>query len=78
MLVREFLAKSITVVMPQPLYLMDLHAARIFLFPKLRTPMKGKHFAMIKEIKEKSKQAIPKRAFQKCFEDWKKRGHKCV
>ena len=29
----------------------------------------------------KSKQellAIPKNAFQKCFEDWKKRWHKCI
>ena len=30
---------------------------------------------------EKSKQkllAIPKSAFQNCFEDWKKRWHKCI
>ena len=46
--------------------------------PKLKTPMKGKRFATIEEIKSKSKQellAIPKRSFQKCFEDWKKRLH---
>ena len=49
-----------------------------FLFTKLKTPMKGKLFATIKEIKEKSKQellAISKSTFQKCFEDWKKRCH---
>ena len=43
--------------------------------------MKGKHFATIEEIKERSKQellAIPKSAFQKCFEYWKKRWHKCI
>ena len=43
--------------------------------------MKVKRFATIEKIKEKSKQellAIPKRAFQKCFEDWKKRWHKCL
>ena len=43
--------------------------------------MKGKRFAMIEEIKEKSKQdllAIPKSDFQKCFEDWKKRWHKYI
>ena len=50
--------------------------AGFFLFPKL---MKGKHFATIVEIKWKSKLfAIPKSAFQKCFEDWKKRWHKCI
>ena len=52
--------------------------------------MKGKRFDTILfifliyifgEIKEKSKQkllAIPKSAFQNCFEDWKKRWHKCI
>ena len=42
--------------------------------------MKGKCFATIVEIKEKSKQellALPKNLFQKCIEDWKKRCHKC-
>ena len=45
------------------------------------TPMKGKRFVMIVEIKEKSKQkllVIPKSAFQKCFEDWTKRWQKCI
>ena len=40
----------------------------------------GKRFATIEEIKEKSKQellAIPKGAFQKYFEEWKKRWNKC-
>ena len=38
-------------------------------------------FATIEVIKEKSKKkllAIPKSAFQNCFEDWKKRWHKCI
>ena len=55
--------------MPQP---PDL----AFLFPKLKATMKGKRFATIEEIKEKAKQellAIPKSAFHKCLEDWKKR-----
>ena len=69
MLVREFLAKNKTVIMPQPPYSPGLA-------PKLKTPTKGRHFATIEEIKEKSKLellAIPKSAFQKCLEDWKKR-----
>ena len=43
--------------------------------------LKRKHFARIKEIKEISKQkllAIPKIAFQKSFEDWKKRWNKYI
>ena len=48
---------------------------------KLKTPKKGKHFATIEDIKEKSKRellAIPKSTFQKCFEDGKKHWHKCI
>ena len=65
-----------TVIMPQPPYSWDLTPANFFLFPKLKTPMIGKRFVTIEKIKEKSKQelkAIPKIAFLKCFEDWKKR-----
>ena len=63
--------------MPQPQYSPDLAPAEYFFFPKLKTPKTEKRFAMIEEIKEKSKQwllAMPESAFQKCFEDWKKNG----
>ena len=53
MLVREFLAKEKTVIMPQPPYSQDLTPADFILFPQLKTPMKGKRFATIEEIKEK-------------------------
>ena len=75
MIVSEFLAKNKTVIMPQQPYSPDLALAEFFLFPKLKTPMKGKRFVTIEEIKEKLSQelvAIPKNAFQNCFEDWKK------
>ena len=105
--------------MPQPSHSSDLAPADIFLFPKLKTPMKGKCFARIEEIKEKLKLellailklhfelivseflattvftglatieeikeksiensfAIPKSAFRRCLEDWKKRRHKFI
>ena len=63
MLVREFLAKN--VIMLQPPYSRDL-AVDFFLFPELKTPMKGKRFSTIEEIKAKSKHdllAIPKGVF---------------
>ena len=76
-LVHAFLAKNKTLIMPQPPYSPDLIPAEFFLFPKSKTPMKGKRFAVIEEIKEiKSKQsrlAILNSALQKSFEDWKKR-----
>lgn len=81
LLVRDFLAKNNTVIMPQPPYSPDLAPCDFFLFPKLKKPMKGRRFATIEEIKTASLEelkAIPKIAYQKCFEDWKKRWHKCI
>ena len=52
-----------------------------FPIPKTARPMKGKRLATIDEIKSESKKelmTIPKSAFQKCFEDWKKDWHKCI
>ena len=43
--------------------------------------MKTRRFATIEEIKTESLRElmdIPKSAYQKCFEDWKKRWHKCI
>ena len=76
-----FLTKNKTVIISQPPYSPDQASADFFLFSKLKTPMKGKCFATIEEIKEKSKQellAIPKSAFHKWFEDRKKRWQKCI
>ena len=80
MLVHEFLAKNKTVIMPQPPYSLNLAP-----FPPHKTEhtgkVKEKHFVMTEDIKRKSKQkllAIPKIAFYKCFEDWKKCWHKCI
>lgn len=81
LLVREFLAKNATVIMPQPPYSSDMAPCDFFLFPKLKRILKGRRFANIEEIKTESLEklkAIPKIAFQKCFEDWKKRWHKCI
>ena len=47
----------------------------------IETKVQSSRFAPIERIKEKFKQevlAIPKSAFQKCFEDWKKHWHKCI
>ena len=66
----SFLAKNKTVIMPYPPYSPDLAFTDFFLFPKLKTPIKGKRFATIEEIKAKTK--------QKCFEDRKKRCLKCT
>ncbi|UYV70186.1 hypothetical protein LAZ67_7002112 [Cordylochernes scorpioides] len=75
LLVRDFLAKNNTLMMPQPPYSPDLAPCDFFLFPKLKRPMKGRRYAMLDEIKTASKEELKKILKNdrlKCFEDWKK------
>ena len=47
----------------------------------IKKPVRGTRFNSRKEVMEKSKtalMAIPTIEFQKCFESWIKRWHKCV
>ncbi|CAK9819087.1 hypothetical protein ANTQUA_LOCUS10041 [Anthophora quadrimaculata] len=47
-----------------------------FLFARLKLPLRGRRFQTIEAIKENSQKelkAIPKSAYEKRFEDWKKR-----
>ena len=72
LLVRTFLAKNNTVIMPQPPYSPDLAPCEFFLFPRLKRPVKGRRFPTIEEIKTESLRVlkdIPKSAYQKCFKD---------
>ena len=66
---------------PQSLYSPNMVLCDFFLFPKLKTTMKGQHFATIDEIKTESLtelKAIPKSEFQKCLKDWRKCWYKCI
>ena len=71
MFVHEFLAKNKIITMLHPPYTPVLATTDFFLFPKLKSPMKGNRFAKIEEIKEKRNQeilALKKSVLQKCFE----------
>ncbi|UYV80849.1 hypothetical protein LAZ67_19001982 [Cordylochernes scorpioides] len=64
-----------------PLLTHHLAPCDIFLFPKLKRPMKGRRYATLDEIKTASKEKLKKilkNDFLKCFEDWKTRWHKCI
>jgi hypothetical protein len=52
-----------------------------FLFPKLKSALKGRRFDTSDEIQENSTDelfAIPKEAFQKAFQSLQKRWERCV
>jgi transposase len=75
LLIREFLTKHETTVVPQPPYSPD------FLFPQLKSSLKGRRFQMIEEIEENSTRdlrAIPQNKFQDAFQNWKKRWERCI
>ena len=44
LLIRSYLAKHQISVVPHPPYSLDLAPADFFLFPKLKTTLKGRHF----------------------------------
>ena len=52
LLIRSYLAKHQTSVVPHPPYSPDLTPADFFLFPKLKTTLKGHHFQTTEEIQE--------------------------
>ena len=67
--------------MPQTPYSPDMAPCDFFLFPKMKRTLKGRRFTAIDDIKSaslKELKAIRKIEFEKCFEDWKKRWHKCI
>ena len=68
-------------VVPQPPYSPDLALCDFWLFSKLKRPLGGHRYDSNEEIKVESKKvlkAIPEIDFKNCFEDWKKRWHKCI
>lgn len=77
----DYLTKHNVHVIPLAPYSPDMAPCDFFLFPKLKLPLRGKHFETIEAIKENSKRelkAIPKEAYEKCYKDWKKRWHMCI
>lgn len=80
-LVQEFLAKHSITQVPQPPYSPDLAPCDFWLFPKLKSPLKGKRFQTVDEIKQNATRRlmdIPKSEFLACFQSWKQRWEKCV
>jgi hypothetical protein len=60
---------------------LDLAPADFFLFPKLKTTLKGRCFQKIEEIQEnmiKELHAITESVFQEAFQEWKKHWEWCI
>ena len=81
LLIRSYLAKHQISFVPHPPYSPDLAPADFFLFPKLKTNLKGHSFQTIEEIQEnaiRELRAIKESAFQETFQQWKKHWERCI
>ena len=81
LVLRDHFAKNSTHIVPQPPYSPDLALCDFWLFPKLKRPLRRHRFDTIEVIQAESKKAlkaIPEIEFNNCFDDWKKRWHKCI
>jgi len=79
--VQQFLAKNNMTVIPLPPCSPDLAPCDFFLFPLMKGQMKGKRFADVSKVKKKALEVlnnISTEEFEKCFQQWEKRWHKCI
>jgi len=68
-------------VVPEPPYSPDVAPADFFLFPQLKSSLKGCRFQTIEEIEEnwtRDLYTIPQNKFQDAFQNWKKRLERCI
>jgi hypothetical protein len=81
LVVREFSAKKSIMKLDHPPYSPNLALCNFWLFPKLRTALKGHKFSHTADMQghaTKILQSIPEEEFQKCFEQCKHRLTKCI
>ena len=80
-LIQSYLAKNSTPLVRHPPYSPDMAPCDFWLFPKLKTTLKGKRFESREEIMRKTTAelySIPLKSFQRCYQQWQHRWEKCV
>jgi len=73
LLVRQFLSNKNITVCSHPTYSADLAPCEFWLFPKVKTTMKGKCFELIQDIETATTaqlKSLTKEDFQNCFRKW--------
>lgn len=81
LLIRQFLADKNIPVCPQPPYSPDVAPSDFWLFPKLKTTLKGRRFDTIPDIERATKEQLKilkKEDFRRCFQVWYERWEKCI
>ena len=78
--VKTFLAKHKIPVMEHPPYSPDLAPCDFFLFPKVKSALKGTRFESVEAVKAKATEllnSISEDELQHCFHEWKNRMERC-
>ena len=77
---QKFLAKNGMTPMCSPILI--LRSQTFILFPLMKKVLKGKCFANVEEVKQKTSEAvnfsIKIDKFKSCFEQWNKRLNRCI
>ena len=79
--IQVFLARPGIPVVQQSPYSPDMAPCDFWLFPQLKTVLKGKRFEDIDAIKKNTTitlNTIPKDSFKKCFQQWQDRWKQCA
>lgn len=78
--VKAFLAKHSIPVLNHPPYSPDLAPCDFYLFPKVKSALKGTRFETVEAVKEKAASVmneLTEEDFQHCFGKWKTRMERC-
>ncbi|XP_050934319.1 zinc finger protein 280D [Lates calcarifer] len=78
---REFFGCTNTIVAPHPSYSPDLAPCDFFLFPKLKSKLKGHRLDTVEEIQNESQvvlDSLTEREFQEAFQAWQERWEQCI
>ena len=78
--VREFLAQNKITTLPHPPYSPDLAPCDFFLFPKLKTHLKGHNFGTVENVQTAARALnnISTEDFLHCYEEWQQRWNRCI
>lgn len=79
--VREFMTRKGVPTLPQPPYSPDLAPCDFFLFPQLKSFMKGNRYDGVSEVQSVTTRVLRElssEGFEECFQKWVRRWNRCV
>jgi len=79
--VKQLLANKNISVLEHPPYSPDLTSCDFYLFPKIKSVLKGTHFVSVEDVKAKTVQnlnSLTEHDLRNCFEHWQHHMQLCV